>query len=87
MSEARHCIETRQYWVAAWKVISQRPLAEKKPLEEVDEIVYLAVRDRSTEDLRKIVRDFSAYVGEEASASAHTFLNETTEIDLQPDEL
>jgi hypothetical protein len=33
------------------------------------------------------MRDFSAYVGDEASMTAHSFLNETTEIDLRPDEL
>jgi hypothetical protein len=83
-----HCIATKQYWVATWKVIDSRlPLLERKPLKEVDDIVYLAIRDQLREELGKIMRDFSAYVGDEASMTAHGFLNETTEIDLRPDEL
>jgi len=86
MSEIAHLKDTRQYWVATWKVISARPLTEKKPLDEVDEIVYLAIRDQNLDDLGKIVRDFSSYVGADALSAAHTLLYEETEIDLHPDE-
>ncbi|HJV32804.1 MAG TPA: hypothetical protein VJ694_02135 [Patescibacteria group bacterium] len=87
MPDIAHLISTRQYWVATWKVIDATSTFERKPLERVDEIVLKAVSDSALGDLRKIMRDFSAYVGEDASAAAYTALNETTEIDLQPDEL
>ena len=87
MTDIAHLITTKQYWVAAWKVIDATSNFERKPLERVDEIVRHAVRDQALTDLRKIMRDFSAYVGDDASAAAHTAINETTEVDLYPDEL
>lgn len=86
--EIVHLITTKQYWVAVWKIIDSRPLiAERKPLDDVDALVHLAVGDQALTDLKKIGRDFMKYVGDDAAAALYGALNETTEIDLQPDEL
>lgn len=88
MPDITHLLNTKQYWVAAWKVIDARPLlGERKPIKEVDDIVRRAIKDQVHEELSKIMRDFSAYVGEDVAAEAYGFLNESTQIDLRPDEL
>lgn len=85
--DLRNLIDTKQLYAAAWRVIDARPLLEeRKPIAQVDEIVRLAITGRIDGELRKIMKAFPAFVGEEAATEAAMYLAETTQIDLHPDE-
>lgn len=85
--DLQRLIDTKQYYAAAWRVIDARPLLEeRKPIAKVDDIVRLAIKERVDGELRKIMKAFQAFVGDEAAIEAAMYLAETTQIDLHPDQ-
>ena len=87
MSDLSHLIKTKQYYVAAWHIIDARPLLkERETIDEVDEIVCMAITNRIDGELRKIIEAFRAFISQDAADAAAMHLAETTQIDLHPDE-
>ena len=90
MQNLQHLITTKQFYAAAWKVIDARgPMAtpNTETVKLVSEIIGKAVAKNCAGEVRKIMKAFDKWVDQEASELAVTLLNETTDIDLQPDEL
>ena len=87
MPDLSHLITTKQYYAAAWRVIDARPLhEERKPIDEVDDIVRKAMTEHVDGELRKIVKAFGAFITPEVADAAAMYLAETTQIDLHPDQ-
>lgn len=79
-------IDSNQLYAAAWRVIDARPLLEeRKPIAKVDEIVRHGIKGRVDEQLSKIKKAFTAFIGNEALLELEMHLAETTQIDLHPD--
>ena len=87
MTNLQQLIDSKQYYAAAWKAIDSEGLAPEDAAIMVSSIVGKAIKHECRSELSRIMRTFAKYVDDDMSAAAHTCLNETTEIDLYPDEL
>ena len=90
MPDIQHLITTKQYYAAAWKVIDARPLMEAPDdatVAEVSRIAGAAITTNCVGELRRIMKAFEKWLDRPTCELAVTLLNETTDIDLQPDEL
>ncbi len=83
-----HLIDTKQYYAAAWRAITAGGHeVTDATTEKVSEIAGLAIRHGCMSELRKVAKTFDKHLTQEMRELAATALNETTDIDLQPDEL
>ena len=86
MLDIQHLIKTKQYFAAAGKIVLRENAKEDETVVEVSKIAALAIAMNTTGDLRKIMKQFGKWVDTETAERAVTVLNETTDIDLHPDE-
>ena len=84
--EFDHLIATKQYFPAVWRLIDAGR-DDDETVVKVSAVVEMAIKGKCMEALGKIMRQFSRWVNDDVSAAAHTLLNETTAVDLHPDEL
>ena len=87
--EFDHLIASKQFFPAVWRLIDATPIGvmDADTVGKVSEVVRMATKQNCVEQVAKIMRQFSKWVDHDVSAAAHTLLNETTAVDLQPDEL
>jgi len=83
-----HLLKTKQFYAASWRAIdSGRHASAEDVVSKVSAIVREAIVASCYLEVAKIMRTFDKYVDHATSVDAHTLLNETTAIDLQPDDL
>jgi len=87
MPDIQHLIDTKQYYAAVGKLVL--PCGGVHYLEVISRvcgIVEEAIKNGCANEVRKITRNFGSWIDQDTGERAYTFLNETTDIDLMPDE-